>query len=139
MRYWTLLAVVFLVACSDTPSAPPEAFSPEPCVPPKTLSNSIASQSVSLPSLSDALNHAAGPLASTLGDEASVRTVRDAVGAITAQLDRVDADRACRLLYIASSALDNLPDDPATLPDRTDIRLILALTSQAIDSMIVRR
>lgn len=85
-----------------------------------------------------ALLHAAGPMSTPLGATSDVREMQDAIRIVAADVSAANNDGACRLLAIAAAKLDGLPQAAATYPDRDGIRLILALTAQALADVMSR-
>lgn len=120
-------------ACSSnlTQSDPLQA---ERCDPPAAILASAGSPPFTLQALHDAVVHAAGPMASALGSSDEVRQIVRAMEGIAARDGSLATDTACRLLIVAGNALDALDNDPATLPDRDGIRLVLVLASGVIQA-----
>lgn len=104
----------------------------ERCDPPPALLAGVDPHQFTLVALHDAVLHAAGPMASALGSSDEVRRVVKAMEGIAARDESQATDTACRLVIIAGNALDALGDDPATLPDRDGIRLVLVLAAGVI-------
>ena len=106
----------------------------ERCDPPAALLASAGSQPFTLEALHDAAVHAAGPMASALGSSDEVRQLVRAMEGIATRDGSHATDTACRLVIVAGNALDALGNDPATLPDRDGIRLVLILASGVIQA-----
>jgi hypothetical protein len=127
-----LALVVLLAACSDHSPVAPGAYSRIPCRPPVELAAMVVGTPFEPNAMRTALQHAGNHIGPTLGDGADVRALRDAIGIVDTDIGIANMDGACRLLTIAYGALKELPDTPATYPDRDAIRLILALTAQSL-------
>lgn len=111
----------------------PKAFNEERCAVPVALAQSVYTHSFSSASLRPALQHAAGPMASVLGDGELTNELREAIAILGKETDGPTLhDTHCRLVVIASAALRQLPDTPETLPDRDGIQLVLALLANAL-------
>jgi hypothetical protein len=122
-----LLALLGSACGSATVVAPPD----DPCIVPTTL-RVVDAPGLSQPSLRSALFHAAGPMTSALGTSVNVRELQRGINdLVSAELVR--ADVACRGIMVATKALDAMPDDPATRPDRDGIRLVLGLAVHAFE------
>lgn len=125
-------AILVLATCSD-PLGPEERA----CSVPPSLQNIVAAQTVqstqpSNSAIRSALMHAAGPMAAAIG--ASQITAPFIVEAMAAaeSLDEGLGRSGCHHVVAAVTHLDNMPDDPATLPDREGIRMILAIAASAL-------
>jgi hypothetical protein len=123
-----------LATCSD-PLGPEEL----PCQKPAGLTAGITFAPVDLEEMRAALAHAAGPLAAAMGSEELTASLVKATEFASLTLADELPRTGCRIVRIAAAALAQLPDDPATLPDRDAIRLILALTANTLDAMDTQR
>lgn len=127
-----LLFLLGLTACGEQSLTGPEGFTRAPCRPPAALVAMVTGQPFAPAEMRSALLHAADPMNRALGDTRDARALQHAILLVAAHIEAVDYDDACRLLGISGTLLAGLPDAPATLPDRDGIRLILALTAQAL-------
>ncbi len=136
----TLVLVIVLVlilgcaACGERPLTAPEAFGRTPCRPLPALVAMVVGTPFAPAVMHSALLHAAGPMSAPLGAAAQVRDMQDAIRIVAADVTAGNNDGACRLLAIAAAKLDGLPPLVATYADRDGIRLILALTAQALSN-----
>ncbi len=73
-------------------------------------------------------------MASALGSSEQVTQIMRAMEGIASRAGSPTTDSACRLLIVAGNALDALGDNPATLPDRDGIRLVLILAAGVIQA-----
>ncbi len=137
MRAAVPILGLMLVACDGSPLAP-EAFVPEPCIVPAEIVASISPQPFPPAALHSALLHAAGPMTSALGSGMLTTELAKATTQLGQGLQSRAGDTECRVLELASTALARLPDDPAVLPDREGIRLVLALAARAIAGEMTR-
>ena len=124
--------VLVLAACDSAVTAP-DAFREERCQVPASLVAEVSPHAFQSTALRPALQHAAGPMASVLGEGELTNELREA----TSILGKETAgprlhDTHCRLVVIASAALRRMPDSPETLPDRDGIHLVLALLASAL-------
>jgi hypothetical protein len=85
-----------------------------------------------------ALVHAADRMSIALGSGVEQEALRAAVLLLDRDIAAFQFVEACRELTTAFGSLTDLPDVPATLPDRDGIRLILALTAQSIVPRLAR-
>jgi hypothetical protein len=72
-------------------------------------------------------------MSSSLGTSWAVGELARATAQLSVDLAVHQGDADCRLVRVALDALDDLPNDPATLPDRDGVRLILSLAAHALD------
>jgi hypothetical protein len=129
----TLLAPLLLVlAACDSAVTAPAAFNEERCAVPAALAASVYAHSFPATSLRPALLHAAGPMASVLGEGELTDELRASIALLGTASGPVLHDTHCRLVVIASAALRRMPDTPETLPDRDMIHLVLALLAHAL-------
>ena len=126
------LASIVLAACNASdPLAPP--IDDGPCTLPSSLPPVTYVGTISPASMHDALIQAAGPMTAALGTGVDVQKLQSGINAILSA-GAPSGDAACRLVSAAANALDALPDDPATRPDRAGIRIVLALSSRAFQA-----
>ena len=113
-----------------------DAFSPHPCTPSAALSSSLSSSltAAAMPpmALQSALRDAATRMTLSLGSGSNVTTLRNAISSLATGVATSQTDGSCRSLELAADALLQLPNTPATAPDRAGIGLVLALTAQAL-------
>ena len=121
-------ALILLLALSGCVA---EVSTPESCAAPASLVSAVNTPPSSTAAMEDALRHAAGPMANALGTEEQVERLRSAMLNAAGRVHE-DADASCRLLTTAMNLLDSLPNNPATLPDRDGIRMVLALTAKSL-------
>jgi hypothetical protein len=120
-------------SCSD-PLGPEEL----PCAVPASLITQVAAQPADNAAIRAALLHAAGPMASALGSPELTATLGETTELVAQALDDGLPLTGCRILARASESLDRLSDDPATLPDREGIRLILAIAAHRLSESQTR-
>jgi hypothetical protein len=126
-------SLVFVLAGCDSAVTAPGAFSEDRCVIPASLATSVTAHSFASTALRPALQHAAGPMASVLGEGELTNELREAMSILGQATDGPQLhDTHCRLVVIASAALRRLPDTKETLPDRDGIHLVLALLASAL-------
>jgi hypothetical protein len=82
--------------------------------------------------LRSALLDASSRVSSALGTSASVQLVQTALYGVAANIGASNDAGACGQVTTAASAVAALPEDPATLPDRDAIRLVLMLVAQSL-------
>jgi hypothetical protein len=128
----TPLLALALAACHTDSGFGPDPFLPQPCRVPPALLNIVAPQEFSPEGLRPALVHSAGVMAAVLGDSPMAADLRRGIANLSQDFGDQAADTECRVLLIASEALALMEDDPATLPDREGIRIILGLAAQAV-------
>jgi hypothetical protein len=132
-RYWIAAPLMILLGACDSAVMAPKAFDEDRCVVPAALAQSVYTHAFPSTSLRPALQHAAGPMASVLGEGELTNELREAVAILGQETDGPTLhDTHCRLVVIASAALRRMPDTPETLPDRDGIRLVLALLANAL-------
>lgn len=129
LNRWTMPLVALLAtACrSSSVVAPVE----EPCAVPASLPV-VQASGMTQASMHPALLHAAGPMTSSLGTSVDVKSLQSGIGELVSTAP-VRADVACHGIMAATKALDALPNDAATRPDRDGIRLVLALAVKAFE------
>jgi hypothetical protein len=96
----------------------------------------VTGQPFALTDMRSAVPHAADRVTTALGLGADVGTLQGFATALASDVAASRTEDACRHLTSAWNTLKALPDTPATLPDRDGIRLILALTSQAVAAVM---
>jgi hypothetical protein len=131
-RTLVLVLVLGCAACGERPPTAPEAFGRVPCRPPSALVAMVVGTPFVPAAMHSALIHAAGPMSVPLGVASDVVDMQDAIRIVAADVSANNYDGACRLLAIAAVKLEGLPPLAATYADRDGIRLILALTAQAL-------
>jgi hypothetical protein len=115
-------------ACNDNITSPVK-FDAVQCVPAPELLAGIIRQPFAFSQLHDAFLHAADPIATALGTTDEVNQIKLAMEKMPTLNDPKSLDTACRLLSVANSALEAMPNNPETLPDRDNIRLVLILAA----------
>ena len=126
------LLLLVLAACDSAVTAP-KAFNEERCAVPAALAQSVYTHEFPSTALRSALQHAAGPMASVLGEGELTNELREAMAILGKETDGPTLhDTHCRLVVIASAALRRMPDTPETLPDRHGMQLVLALLANAL-------
>jgi hypothetical protein len=135
---WSVMLLVFgAAACGDRSIAAPEAFGRIPCRPSPALVAMVTIDPFPPSAMRSALIHGADVMTLAITDGARhTRDVQDAMRAAATDIDQRKFDSACRLVEIAYAALTVLPDSDASRPDRVGIGLILALTAQALTTVI---
>jgi hypothetical protein len=129
-----VFAVSAIVAsCGESPTAPPASSLSNPCTP-AALPAISAADAVAPADLNSALQDALTRTSAGLGTGANVQAFQDAIRTVTASIDATNNSGVCRKITTASVALNALPDDPASLPDRDAIRMVLALAAQSIST-----
>ena len=128
--------VLVLAGCNDQLILAPRPVAPTSCRPPAELTAMVTGQPNALIDMRSPLQHAADKMSTALGLHADAVALRDFTAALVGDIAASRMDDACRHLTSAFGALKALPDTPATLPDRDGIRLILALTSQALAAVM---
>jgi hypothetical protein len=124
--------LVLLGACDSAVTAP-KAFNEERCAVPVALAQSVYDHTFPSTALRPALQHAAGPMASVLGEGQLTHELREAIAILGKETNGPELhDTHCRLVVIASAALRRMPNTPETLPDRDGIHLVLALLANAL-------
>jgi len=124
--------MLVLGACDSAVTAP-KAFNEDRCQVPTALAQSVYTHSFPSTSLRPALQHAAGPMASVLGEGELTNELRESMAILGSTTDGPTLhDTHCRLVVIASAALRRMPDTPETLPDRDGMKLVLALLANAL-------
>jgi hypothetical protein len=132
-RLWLLAALMLVLGACDSAVTAPKAFNEERCAVPLALAQSVYTHSFPSTSLRPALQHAAGPMASVLGEGQLTNELRESIAILGSTADAPTLhDTHCRLVVIASAALRRMPDTPETLPDRDGMRLVLALLANAL-------
>jgi hypothetical protein len=130
---WMVAPLMILLAACDSAVVAPKAFNEASCQVPTALAQSVYTHSFGSAGLRSALLHAAGPMASVLGEGELTHELREAMSILGQQVDGPTLhDTHCRLVVIASAALRRMPDTPETLPDRDGIHLVLALLANAL-------
>jgi hypothetical protein len=130
---WIIAAslVVMLAACDSAVSAP-NAFNEERCAVPASLAASVYTHAFPSTALHPALLHAAGPMASVLGEGELTNELRESIKILGSASGPELHDTHCRLVVIASAALRRMADTPETRPDRDGMHLVLALLANAL-------
>jgi hypothetical protein len=128
--------VLVLAACGDQSPVAPHANPVIQCRPPAELTAMVTGAPFAPVAMRSALQHAADKMSTALGGGTDVRALQDAITIVGSDIGASSNDGACRSLTIAYGALKALPDAPETLPDRDEIRLILALTAQALVAVV---
>jgi hypothetical protein len=124
--------MLVLGACDSAVTAP-KAFNEELCQVPTALAQSVYTHQFASTSLRPALQHAAGPMASVLGEGELTHELRKSIATLGTETDGPTLhDTHCRLVVIASAALRRMPDTAETRPDRDGIHLVLALLANAL-------
>ncbi|MEX1256949.1 MAG: hypothetical protein WEG36_04955 [Gemmatimonadota bacterium] len=77
-------------------------------------------------------------MASGLPEGAATSALVSATTELGMGLDALSGDSECGALISADAALERIPDDPASLPDRTGIRLVLDVAALALVQWGVR-
>jgi hypothetical protein len=129
---------LILTACDGSLVSPEQQLDPEPC---QRLAQVAAGVPAEVPipaALRSALMHAAGPMALGLPEGAATAALVSATTELGMGLDALSGDSECRALISADAALERIPDDPASLPDRTGIRLVLDVAARALVQWGVR-
>jgi hypothetical protein len=129
-RWLVVPALMGLAAC-DSLATEPEAYDETKCLVSASLAASVTTNSEEL-NLVPALEHAAGPMSRVLGEGQLTDELRESIGLLASGEGYDLRDTQCRLLLIATAALDRMPDTPETSPDRAGINLVLALLAHAI-------
>ena len=136
-RVAVLLALVLLNAgCGDKLMLVTGPVALVSCRPPAELTAMVTGPPFALIETRSAVQHAADVMSTALGLGADVRALQGFTTALAGDIAASRTNDACRNLTSAYGALKALPDTPATLPDRDGIRLILALTSQALAAVM---
>jgi hypothetical protein len=104
---------------------------PDACIPPAALVSAVNTPPSSVAAMESALRHAAGPMSDALGTADEVQRLRSTLLDAASQVQG-GPDAACRVIATALGILDSLPPNPATLPDRDGIRMVLALTAKSL-------
>lgn len=117
-------------ACSDNPTSPESLEGP--CDPTVVIRHTPVATPPPLSAVREALIHAAEVMSKGLEDSAQSRTLLRELTALHPPVGPVNAEVTCTLLVRAGEALDAVPDDPATRPDRDGIQLILDLAAGAL-------
>jgi hypothetical protein len=132
VKRWLGLLVIPAVigSCSDSPTAPASSSS-NPCTP-AALPAISAADAVAPAVLNDALQDASTRMSAGLGTGAQVQSVQNAIRTVETSIAAPNNSGVCGKITIAADRVDALPDDPASLPDRDAIRLVLALAAQSI-------
>jgi hypothetical protein len=71
-------------------------------------------------------------MAAALGSDKLTAELVRATAQLGNDLGTRSEDTECRVLKLAAAALERLPDDPATRPDRDVIGLVLTLAAHAL-------
>jgi len=130
---YVLGPVVLVLGACDSAVTAPKAFNEERCQVPVALAQSVYTHAFPSTSLRPALQHAAGPMASVLGEGELTNELRESMAILGTETDGPTLhDTHCRLVVIASAALRRMPDTPETLPDRDGMKLVLALLANAL-------
>lgn len=116
-----------LAACDDSPVGV-DPFGTVACEPPPVSLVPATVEGISRQDLRIAVEHAATVLTSSFpgGEQANLRAKMQPV---LSELSDNPQSGLCRALDAASAALGDLPDTPATRPDRAAIRLILDMVA----------
>ena len=122
-----------LGACDRLPTEP-QPLGARRCELAESLLEGRQAYPVAPERLREALRHAAGPMAASLGGSPSARRLVHALEALLGRNDSPAPESECQRLSTASAALRAAPEDPATLPDRDGIGLVLILVANAIEA-----
>jgi hypothetical protein len=128
--------VLVLAGCSDKVILVTGPTTHASCRPPAELTVMVIGAPFALIDMRSAVQHATDKMSTALGLGADVLALQGFTTALASDIAVSNNDDACRHLTSAYGALKALPDTPATFPDRDGIRLILALTSQALAAVM---
>jgi len=120
------------LACEGSlaPTAPSDPVSPRvTCELPSWLMAGNRPEPLGLDPLLSALQHAAGPMSSALGTSEPASRLARAIEAMAAREGLLAVEPSCKPMLEAAEALQALPDDPETRPDRDGIGLVLTLAA----------
>jgi hypothetical protein len=132
-RLWVAAPLMLVLGACDSAVTAPKAFNEELCQVPAALAQSVYTHQWPSTSLRPALQHAAGPMASVLGEGELTHELRQSIAILGTETDQPTLhDTHCRLVVIASAALRRMPDTAETRPDRDGIQLVLALLANAL-------
>jgi hypothetical protein len=130
---WVAAPLLIVLGACDSAVTAPQAFDEARCAVPADLAASVYAHQFASASLRPALQHAAGPMASVLGEGALTNELRESMSILGNEANAARLhDTHCRLVVIASAALRRLPDTPETRPDRDGMHLVLALLANAL-------
>ena len=132
---WMVAPLLMVLVGCDSAVTAPNAFNEERCSVPADLAASVYAHGFPSTALRPALQHAAGPMVTVLGEGALTNELRESMSILGSETNAPRLhDTHCRLVVIASAALRRIADTPETLPDRDGIRLVLALLANALDT-----
>jgi len=119
-----IAAAVWFTACSDEPADPGVA-----CVAPESPVPVSVVEGLSLSDLRAAVRDAAERNATVLPASDATTELRGALLALSDNLGSAQGQSACQALTKAAAALARQPDDAATLPDRTAVKMVLDMAA----------
>jgi hypothetical protein len=128
---WVVVPALVVVAACDTMATEPDAYDETKCRVSAELAASVTTNSNEV-DLVPALEHAAGPMTRVLGEGQLTEELRESIELLASGDGYALRDTQCRLLLIATTALDRMPDTPETSPDRAGIQLVLGLLAHAV-------
>jgi hypothetical protein len=129
---WLAAPLLLVLAACDS-LTPTQAFDEERCEVPAALAGAVDAHSIPSTALRPALQHASVKMTAVLGEGELTNELRDAIAILGTETDGAKLhDTHCRLVVIASTALQRMPDTPETQPDRDGIHLVLALLANAL-------
>lgn len=126
----SIFATATLVAAGSC--ADPLGPSEQPCAVPASLVMQLAAQPADDASIRSALLHAAGPMARGVGSPELTSLLGETTTLVPQALSDGLPLTGCSIVARTAESLARLSDDPATLPDREGIRLILAIAAHRL-------
>jgi hypothetical protein len=124
--------LLLLATCSDPLGPEERACSVPPNLQAIVEALTVQAQQPSPAAIRSALVHAAGPMAAVIGaSHLTAPIAGETMAAAESVADGLNRS-GCHHVVAAATHLDNLPDDPATRPDRDGIRMILAIAANAL-------
>lgn len=125
----TATAVRFSACSDDGPAGPGKA-----CVAPQSPVPTSVVEGLTLADLRVAVRNAAERNATVLPAGNTTTELHGALLTLSDNLGSAQRENACQAATKAATALARLPDDPATLPDRAALRMVLEITAIVLRS-----
>lgn len=133
-----LVLLLGIGACGDRSIVGPESHGRIPCRPSPELVAMVVTPPFAPIAMQSALVHGSSVMTLAITDAQRTRDVTDAMRLASQEIGTREYDSACRYVEIAYDALREIPDAPASRPDRVGIMLILSLTAQSLTTVIPR-
>lgn len=124
-----IAAVAWFSACADDTVDPGKA-----CVAPESPVPASVVEGLSLSDLRAAVRDAAERNAAALPANNATTELRGTLSVLADHLGSAQRETTCQAITKATVALAKQPDDAATLPDRTAVKLVLDMVSTVLSS-----